>query len=280
MQTKRILNLLLLTGLLTGCWTLHIKDETPETLGNIDLLQSFIGQKSESVVRELGVPDELLSDGDKQFMVYSAKSSDTGFLVIMWLPVWAMRDSDNVLHCLRIELDSDNLVKEYQIKSKVRKRIIVSTDIHFYSNCQQVFWMWEGNWKEPIKLQKATEFPSTWVELDTDFQLAQFKEIRRQDTNRAFGWLCKSADSGNQEARVILAEIYHGGHPWIKTGIVERNDKLAYVWYALSGTFDKELLQSFADIFLTSEQQLEAKTMLEDWQPGNCERDLGLTSNN
>jgi len=116
---------------------------------------------------------------------------------------------------------------------------------------------------------------------NTDAQLNLFKEIRRQDTNRAFGWLCKSADLGNQEAREILAEIYeNGGHPWIKTGIVKRNDKLAYVWYALSGKFDKELLQSFADIFLTSEQQLEAKTMLEDWQPGNCERELGLTSNN
>jgi hypothetical protein len=117
---------------------------------------------------------------------------------------------------------------------------------------------------------------------NTDAQLKLFKEIRRQDTNRALGWLCKSADLGNLEARVILAEIHFkvGGHIWINPRNVERNDKLAYVWYALSGKYDQELLQSFADIFLTSEQQLDAEKTLEDWQPGNCERELGLTSSN
>jgi len=308
MRITQILKLLLLTGLLTGCWTLHIKDETPETLGNIDLLQSFIGQKSESVVRELGLPDELLSDGDKQFMVYSARSSDTGFLVFIWLPVWAMRDSDNVLHCLRIELDSDNLVKEYLVKSKVLNRIFLG-DVHFYSNCQEVFWIWKGSWKEPIKLQKATDFPSTWKEIEkekltekevkeaekiaqelakleleankgnSDAQLKLFKEVLSQDTNRALGWLCKSADLGNQEARSIMAKIYqYGGYTWIKKGVVQQDYKLSYLWHALSGLYDQEDLQFFADRHLNSAELSEAKNLLREWTPGQCERDLGLVS--
>jgi len=308
MRITQILKLLLLTGLLTGCWTLHIKDETPETLGNIDLLQSFIGQKSESVVRELGLPDELLSDGDKQFMVYSARSSDTGFLVFIWLPVWAMRDSDNVLHCLRIELDSDNLVKEYLVKSKVLNRIFLG-DVHFYSNCQEVFWIWKGSWKEPIKLQKATDFPSTWKEIEkekltekevkeaekiaqelakleleankgnSDAQLKLFKEVLSQDTNRALGWLCKSADLGNQEARSIMAKIYqYGGYTWIKKGVVQQDYKLSYLWHALSGLYDQEDLQFFADRLLNSAELSEAKNLLREWTPGQCERDLGLVS--
>jgi TPR repeat protein len=66
-------------------------------------------------------------------------------------------------------------------------------------------------------------------------------------------WLCRSADSGNQDARLILAKIYeHAGDNWIKEGILERDDKLAYVWYALSGK-DQEALQFFADLYLTSE---------------------------
>jgi hypothetical protein len=318
MQTKRILNLLLLTGLLTGCWTLHIKDETPETLGNIDLLQSFIGQKSESVVRELGLPDELLSDGDKQFMVYSARSSDTGFLVFIWLPVWAMRDSDNVLHCLRIELDSDNLVKEYRVKSKVLNRIFLG-DVHFYSNCQEVFWIWKGSWKEPIKLQKATDFPSTWKEIEkqrnpekyaerekrerrlkqfeverqqqleklfqqakqgnADVQLALFKRIRYQNPKESLRWLCKSADQGNQDASHILGSIYsRDGFDWIDRNFVRQDDQLAYMWYSLSGQMDGELLHSFAGRHLNSVELSEAKSLLREWTPGQCERDLGLVS--
>jgi len=158
MRITQVLKLLLLTGFLSGCWTASIKDEAPGSLGNIDLLQSFIGQKSESVIRELGLPNELLSDGDKLFMVYSAKSSDTTFVMVIWVPVWAINDIENTIHCLRFELDSDNLVKEYRLKSRVMKTFFLVVDIELNSSCQEVLW----SQKERTKLQIATDFPSTW----------------------------------------------------------------------------------------------------------------------
>ena len=101
MRVTQILKLLLLSGVLSGCWNLGIKGEAPGSLGNIDLLQSFIGQESESVIRELGIPDELLSDGDKQFMVYSAWSSGSDIVMVIWIPVWAIHDEGkHTLHCL------------------------------------------------------------------------------------------------------------------------------------------------------------------------------------
>jgi hypothetical protein len=321
MRITQILKLLLLTGFLSGCWSLHIKGETPATLGNIDLLQSFIGQGSESVIRELGLPDELLSDGDKQFMVYSARSSDTAFLMIIWVPVWAGNSEANTLHCLRFELDSDNVVKEYRLKSKVLRRLLLG-DQHFYSNCQEVFWIW----KEPTKLQKATDFPSTWKEIEkqqnperyakwekreprkenrerrlkqaeeerqqqveelfqqakqgnADAQLALFKGIRAQNPKEALRWLCKSADQGNQDARHILGSIYeHDGHIWVDRYFARRDYQLAYMWYSLGGQMDGEMLHSFADRHLNSAELSEAKNMLREWTPGQCERDLGLVS--
>jgi len=111
---------------------------------------------------------------------------------------------------------------------------------------------------------------------NTDSQLTLFKNLRGQRPAEALTWLCKSADSGNREARVILGSIFeYGGYTWIKEGIVESNYKLAYVWYTLSSKYDQEDMKQFAERW-----QLDAEKVLDEWQPGNCERDLGLAQNN
>jgi hypothetical protein len=216
-----------------------------------------------------------------------------------------MKGSDNTLHCLRFELDSDNVVKEYRVKSRVMHTLILVYDIDLISSCREAFW----SRKERTKLQNATDFPSAWKEIEkekltekevkeaekiaqelakleleankgnSDAQLKLFKEVLSQDTNRALGWLCKSADLGNQEARSIMAKIYqYGGYTWIKKGVVQQDYKLSYLWHALSGLYDQEDLQFFADRHLNSAELSEAKNLLREWTPGQCERDLGLVS--
>jgi len=312
MRATQILKLLLLTGLLSGCWFVHIKGEAPGSLGNIDLLQSFIGQESESVIRELGLPREVLSDGEKQFMLYSATSDETSILMVTWAPVWAFDDIENTAHCLRFELDSDNVVKDYRLESRVIGTYALTLEFNLTSNCREVFW----NEKELTKLKKTTDFPSTWIESekkweerrkqatnerlelqrkqlelkaeqgDADSQYKMFENLSVRKPQEALAWLCRSADSGNQSARVTLAGLYEGesdydtligkGYKWLKQGFVESNYKLSYVWRVLSGRFDQAHLEYFADRFLTTEEQLEAEKMLKEWQPGNCERELGL----
>jgi hypothetical protein len=76
-----------------------------------------------------------------------------------------------------------------------------------------------------------------------------------------------------------MAEAYEwGGFIWIRKGDIQQNYKLAYVWYALPGIYDEEDLQFFADRHLNSEELSEAKSLLREWQPGQCEKDLGLVS--
>ena len=114
---------------------------------------------------------------------------------------------------------------------------------------------------------------------NTDAQLNLFKEIYSEDPNRALRWLCKSADLGNEEARSIMAKVYeYGGYIWIKKGDIQQNYKLAYVWYALPGIYDEEDLQFFADRHLTTAELSDANNLLREWQPGQCEKDLGLVS--
>jgi len=143
--------------------------------------------------------------------------------------------------------------------------------------------------REAEKVKKAEKFAQERAELEleankgsTDAQLKLFEGLRASNPTEALRWLCYSADLGNQEARKVLAEIYeYGGYVWIKEGIIEPNYKLAYVWQGLSGQiYPGQQHFYFADRYLTTAELSEAKKMLEDWQPGNCERELGLTNNN
>jgi hypothetical protein len=41
---------------------------------------------------------------------------------------------------------------------------------------------------------------------------------------------------------------------------------------------DGEMLQFFADRHLTAAELSEAKNLLREWRPGQCEKNLGLVS--
>jgi len=113
---------------------------------------------------------------------------------------------------------------------------------------------------------------------DADAQLALFKSMRHQNSKEALRWLCKSADQGNLDARHTLGSIYEQGgwrHGFMWLG---RNYLLAYMWYSLGGQMDEKMLHSFADRYLSDAELSEAKILLREWAPGQCERDLGLVS--
>ena len=106
-----------------------------------------------------------------------------------------------------------------------------------------------------------------------------FKEKRAIYPKEALRWLCKSADQGNQYASHILGSIYsRGGFRWIDRNFARQDYQLAYMWYSLGDQMDGEMLHSFAGRHLNSEELSEAKSLLREWQPGQCERDLGLVS--
>lgn len=137
--------------------------------------------------------------------------------------------------------------------------------------------------EEIEKAEKATpELVKLELEANkgnADAQLKLFKEIRAIYPKEALRWLCKSADQGNQDARHILGSIYeHDEHIWVDRYFVRQDYQLAYVWYSLGGQMDGEMLNSFADRHLNSEELSEAKSLLREWTPGQCERDLGLVS--
>jgi hypothetical protein len=132
MRLSQLLGALLLTGPLFGCVYWVTAEDPPEMFTNHDLLWPMIGQKQESVVRKLGSPNEgSFQDGDKLFMVYSDRGVSTSYLIFLFPGGGGPLADNELLSCLRIELDSDYLVKGYQVKSKFFGRDL---------KCPNMFW--------------------------------------------------------------------------------------------------------------------------------------------
>ena len=137
---------------------MHIKGEAPEQLGHNDLLNSLVGQKSENVIRELGLPDQLLTDGSSHYMMYSAVSSGTQVGVVLVLPVYVGEVNDASLHCLRFKVDQNFYVNEYKTTS--------TWSWHGHSpdiDCRKGFWTIEE--RRNLKIET---FSNEWREIELE----------------------------------------------------------------------------------------------------------------
>jgi TPR repeat protein len=92
-------------------------------------------------------------------------------------------------------------------------------------------------------------------------------------------WLCRSADNGYAKAQLRVANVY------MTASDIQKNKINAYVWYKLAKTGNGILVTTneqhraayhLGRIELTPAELKEAEMMYENWQPGQCERDLVL----
>ncbi|MGI9319149.1 MAG: hypothetical protein ACR2QW_17620 [bacterium] len=122
--------------------------------------------------------------------------------------------------------------------------------------------------KARLELYSNVELTSSLAaQLDPNAQYNTYSWLIESDPSIAYSWLCKSADNGHLMARYTLGQTFEYN---------KQDHVQAYVWYSLSGTFDEGELQSFVDKKLSTEEYSNAKKILEEWQPGQCEQELGL----
>ena len=229
-----------------------VTTEVPESIGDKDSLDQINGQTRQFVKEKLGFPQEELTIDDKDYMIYVTSASHTtvDLTFAMFLPAYTGKTHSNILVCLRIELDEEGKVNNYKTKYLARRYGEASLD-----TCRKNFWFWSRE-----KLVRYAHFD-------------RYQELVETDPNNAFQWLCKSADQGYQIARYELGNLLAFG----RTGFSKRSYTRAYVWYSLSGYFDDQITrQSFVDRHLSEMEHDEAELMLREWQPGQCESDLGL----
>ena len=122
---KWIVNLLFLVVFTTtfiSCNSLDVPTGTdgPKKQELIRFIQ-LVGQPREMAVEGLGLPEKHFTLDDRQYMLYlgSASSYSQEFIAIGIIPLFPMfnRNYEGAkLRCLKIEIDSENLVKNFKFK--------------------------------------------------------------------------------------------------------------------------------------------------------------------
>lgn len=122
--------------------------------------ETIIGETQESVIEKMGRPNLILADDKHQYMIYDHYSSANALM--MWLfilPVGYLEDpGGTTLHCLKIDLDANNFVVDYQFKSTV----------HFakgFSKCLNEYWKaekWHSFENLPIPEPPQPPPPREW----------------------------------------------------------------------------------------------------------------------
>ena len=86
------------------------------------------------------------------------------------------------------------------------------------------------------------------------------------------GIYCPNADLGHTDAQKHIADIYFYGRY-----NVNKDMQRAYVWYSLAvtgGSDEADTRLGSVESVLTPDQLTEAQRLFEQWEPGQCERDL------
>jgi hypothetical protein len=259
-----------LAFLLSGCWATTIPHQVPDSFADPYIISSLIGEPTERVIEQLGLPNLELMDENQKYMIYHTLGDGTDVMFLIWIPIpipdFGDRKNDSTLHCLRFEIDSNNLVVGFKLKSGGRKKWF-STESH-NQNCLEFFWS-----KKEIRnfqslsaplLEQYAEYPG----LASD-QLELFNLFVANNPRKALRWRCKAADQGNADAEFHTGFTFEHGHWGIQPNLIQ-----AYVWHSRSSRYRDEWLPSFVDRYLNSEQLARAKQALIDWKPGQCEKFL------
>jgi hypothetical protein len=153
-----LVSCIILSIYISGCYSISIAQDDYTTETRKDLAKSLIGESRQSVVEKIGLPNQILTDGIQQYMIYEHQSSAKVLDMLLYYPIY-YSDSQNhkTLHCLKIDLDTNLLVVDYEFDSTA----------HFTGNgnyrCHSEFWkeeVWHSLEKLPVPPLKSYSTPN------------------------------------------------------------------------------------------------------------------------
>jgi hypothetical protein len=158
MRLFRLVSCIILSICISGCYSISISQDDYTTETRKDLAKSLIGESRDSVVEKIGRPDQLLTDGTQQYMVYEHQSSAKVLYMLLYYPILYSDSKDHkTLHCFKIDLDANLLVVDYEFDSTA----------HFSGNgnyrCRSEFWKedeWHSLEKLPVPPLKSYSIPN------------------------------------------------------------------------------------------------------------------------
>ena len=159
MRLYRLVSCIIISTFISGCaygfYPISVSRDDHKSETRKDLADSLIGESQESVVEKIGRPNQILVDGKQQYMIYEHHSSAYMLVMFLYLPVAIQETHEtDTLHCLKIDLDANNLVADYQFKSTAyykRNRPFLWSDRTF--KCPTEYWkeeVWQSFDELPV----------------------------------------------------------------------------------------------------------------------------------
>ena len=256
-NNKTIFSILLLPTLLTGCWSITFKSDTPtEYIERKNTIESFYGSTQEDIIRELGEPEQIEKIGGSTYFIYQWKRSDKNILfIILPIPIAGGRFNAN-LYCLFLGFDEDN----HLIKRRSGKYL--NSDVHPWAEQE-----WESDCIDyfyPLRLLSPEEIQKQSEE--------RLSEANKWKLKKEIETYCPSADQDLTDAQTYIGDLHYLGAYGIEKNLIQ-----AYVWYNLAAnngnSYASEQLYNLMNE-LSPQQLSKAQAHLEEWEPGQCERDL------
>ena len=264
--------------------------------------------------RLLGIPWVVLHSDQQTYYVYR-ESGDlrrvAGVVLIVppyFVPFFTTKEEGDAIHCLALVFDKTGLLQGYKTASGNESALLgMLTPLggvegptigKEQTSCLRALWN-AGELQAFEHISPSEEMISQGIELklphysagethiagltqnellikasrgDAEAQLQLYWEPTQP---RRLTWLCRAADQGHPDAQYRLGVLYRYG-----SEEVQKDTKLAYMWFRLAELNKHDTATNDAQTTLeelTAGQALEAELQLKQWQPGQCERDLGIT---
>ena len=287
--------------LLSGCWSFPFPSgDTPDSyLSSKKTVKTLLGSTSSEIETKIGAPKWIANKDSKTYYIYEWWSNEADIIMVGYLPMpWIFTNKGTEAHCILLEFDSNQHLVDYKTDTE-------SGGFHSHSpsDCREVFDM-QGyaqsavslgrvNTNADIQLRKQVENLSAATREragagDPDAMYLVYLGLydAYSDPVTAWTWLCKAADQGHESARIEVAywhrqsnwELATSGRiAWLHRAHVHPDDRVAYLWYTLAANGNEKRLGIRDDLFtetLSSGEIKEAQDMVNNWKPGECEREL------
>jgi len=241
---------------LNGCDPIAHVDYIKPDFSTETKLEDLIGARKEVILNNYGPPEQILSNQELSYYLYSGTGEALAFFIFIPAPFIGRQ------HCLLLEFDNKDVLKDYYLQS--------DNTPYDYAFCDGVIRK-HGikSASEEVLLSEAKIGNATAM-----WALYNRKQSRGQSE---FVWLCESADKGYYKAQWELGYLHYYGLHGVKKDLI-----LSLVWYSLVKADGHKTvdIQSIRNE-LTSEQLARTESLINNWEPGLCAQELlSMESNN
>lgn len=232
-------------------------------------LPGLIEKSEDEVLEAIGTPDYVVSKTDSTSYLYQNKDHDTAIMMILYIPMPFPPLGGHEINCVLLMFDEAEKFEKYEIRSLGATNDTYSNAPH--GECRYLFGIPDDeHFMEWCLYEK--------IRGNQDLKAIEVRKEYRQYTSRSLNdssrlqWLCRAADHGHPNAQADVGSIIFENENIDKRDLVR-----AYVWYSLAAqsTCLNYSLQLEKIVHgMTAEQTDMAKQLLNNWAPGQCEKDL------